>query len=211
MSEITDIRRADRVSRRQRLYLDGCEWRSVPTEIVRDLGLRVGQRHDATPLAERIVEAEPRHAWERALRLLDFRDRSTGELTRRLSDDAYGPEVVADVVARTVELGFVDDRRFAEGMVRALVAKRQGRRRIAVALAAKGIDGELATSAIDAAGGEEEEASRAVVLARSVAAACRRDPARIAKRLVGRGFEPSVAWRAAREVCSSPDMPADEG
>src|SRR5690242_14335173 len=132
MAEITDIRPANRTSRRRRLYLDGLEWRAVPEEVVRALGLRVGQAHDPALLESRIEQAAPAEAWERAQRLLNFRDRGSGELRERLLEDGYPPSVVDSVVERALDLGFLNDRRFAAGLARRHAGgKLRGRRRVA--------------------------------------------------------------------------------
>jgi regulatory protein len=209
--EISEIRSVGPGCRRRRVYLDGCEWRSVPAEVVRDLGLRVGQSQDAGLLEARIVESEPTQAWERALRLLNYRERGSGELRKRLLDDGYEPQVVEDVLARALDLGFIDDRRFAEGLARGLTTgKRQGRRRVAAGLAAKGVDESLSAEVLDACCDEEAEHLRALALAARLAERGS-DPARIAKRLVMKGFSTSLAWAVAREVTEGRHSPPDEG
>lgn len=211
MAEVTDIRTA-RGTRRQRVYLDGSEWRSVPAEVVRDIGLRVGQQSEPGELESRIEESEPSQAWERALRLLNFRDRGSGELERRLTDDGYGPDVVADVVLRARELGFIDDRRFAEGLARSLAdGKRQGRRRVAAGLAAKGVSDELAADVLASYCDEETEHERALSLARKLDGGRGMEVPRLASRLVSRGFSSALAYGVAKQVVQERDTPSDEG
>jgi regulatory protein len=210
MPEITDIRPVSRGSRRRRVYLDGSEWRSVPAEVVRDLGLRVGQTQDADSLAARIAESEPTQAWERTLRLLNYRERGSGELRQRLLDDGYEAAVVEDVVSRAVDLGFLDDRRFAEGLARIAAGKRQGKRRIAAGLSAKHVDEALAADVLEAWCDPDAERERALTLARKLAARGGMDASRVAARLASRGFEAAVAWDVAREVSAAADEPSDE-
>lgn len=211
MPEITDIRPGARGSHRRRLYIDGEEWRPLPIEVVRDLGLRVGQPVETAALEADIAESEPPQAWGRVLRLLNYRDRGSDELLRRLSDDGFSPETAADAVSRAAELGFVDDRRFAEALARHLVqGKRLGRRRVASQLAAKGVSEELVAELLEDACGPEDEAARASDAAARLVAACRNAPDRVARRLVAKGFDTGIAWRAAKAACGAADLPADE-
>lgn len=212
MAELTDIRQANRASRRRRLYLDGCEWRAVPEEVVRALGLRVGQSHEPALLESRIAEAEPAQAWERAQRLLNFRDRGSGELRARLLDDGYATGVVDGVVEHAVDLGFLDDVRFATGLARKHAGgKNRGRRRVAAELAAKGVDDALAAEVLAECCSPEEEREHALALARRTASSGTSDPARIAAKLCRSGFETGLAWSVAREVAEGANVPSDEG
>ncbi|HEY3318695.1 MAG TPA: regulatory protein RecX [Coriobacteriia bacterium] len=211
MPEITDIRPTSRGSRRRRLYLDGCEWRSVPQEVVRAAGLRVGQAVEEAALVAQLAEAEPPQAWERALRLLNYRDRGSGELRARLLDDGYEAAVVEDVVERALAMGFLDDRRFAEGLARQEGMKRRGRRRVAAELAAKGVDEALAAQILAECCSPEEERGRALSLARRLASRYRDEVPRLASRLCRAGYEPSLAWNVAREAVNEADRRSDEG
>jgi regulatory protein len=106
----------------------------------------------------------------------------------------------------------VDDRRFAEGVVRSLAdGKRQGRRRVAAGLAAKGVDEALAADVLASHCDEEAERDRALDLARRLARSKSTDAPRLASRLVSKGFAPALAWQVAREVLGSMDTPSDEG
>lgn len=211
MPDITDIRLGPRGSRRRRVYIDGEEWRALPAEVVRDIGLRVGQQVEPTVLDQRIAESEPARAWERALRLLNYRERGSGELHRRLTEDGYLERVVGETVSRAADLGFVDDRRFADGLVRLLVdGKHLGRRRVAAQLSAKGVSEELIAELLESCCSPEDEHARAVALATRLSPRCRNEPDRLAARLISKGYATRVALRAATAVCEAADVPLDE-
>jgi regulatory protein len=211
LAEITDIRSGPRGTRRRRVYVDGEEWRSVSAEVVRDIGLRVGQRVEPASLEASISEAEPGQAWNRVLRLLNYRERGSDELLKRLADDGFSPEAVQGAVSRAADLGFVDDRRFAESLVRQLIGgKKLGRRRVAAQLTAKGVAEDLTAELLERCCSSEEESARAARLASSLSARCGNQPERVARRLVTKGFDTGVAWRAARDACVRSDAPPDE-
>lgn len=202
MPEVTEIRPGHRGSKRRRVYLDGDEWRALPAEVVADAGLRVGCHVEMADIERRIDEALPVRAWERALRLLTFRERGTGELARRLADDGYPGAVVDVALDRARDLGFLDDRRFADALVRGLTTGRMlGRRRVARELEVKGVDPALSAEMLEAYCGPELERDRACALAARLSSACRGESARLAKRLVNKGYEGGVAWEAARDEC----------
>jgi len=56
-----------------------------------------------------------------ALRLLTFRDRSIAELTSKLRDRGFTSEQTESVLNRCIELGYLNDERFAFTRARALV------------------------------------------------------------------------------------------
>lgn len=65
-----------------------------------------------------VDEDEKQKAREDAYRLISYRDRSESELKRRLLDKGHDLKVVEAIIPRIKELGYLDDRRFAEKWVR---------------------------------------------------------------------------------------------
>lgn len=69
--------------------------------------------------------------WEYALRLLGGRARSTGEVRQKLLTRAERADDVDAAIARLKELGYLDDRKFAEGFASArLTGEKFGRTRV---------------------------------------------------------------------------------
>ena len=56
-----------------------------------------------------------------ALRLLTYRDRSTTELAKKLRERSFDNNEIESVLKRCIELGYLDDERFATSRARALV------------------------------------------------------------------------------------------
>lgn len=76
---------------------------------------------------------------EAALRLLDYADRSTGDMRTRLATKGYQDTVIEQVIARLVELGYLDDSRYAHLVIRSCVARGLGERACRMELLRKGI------------------------------------------------------------------------
>jgi SOS response regulatory protein OraA/RecX len=187
VSTLTEIAVPRRGSRRRTLVLDGEPWRDAPSDVVSEAHLKPGDEFDAVELSGRLAEIEPLCARDRAVRLLTYRDRSTGELADRLAEDGYLPETVTAVIERLTSVGLLDDERFARSFARSLTLVRHlGRSRASRELAARGIDPLLA--------------------ARPGAT---RD--KVAARLARRGYSPRVALSAARDATSEIDSACEAG
>jgi SOS response regulatory protein OraA/RecX len=117
---------------------------------------------------------------ELACRALRTRDHSAASLDARLERRGIGAEDRAAAVARVVELGYVDDARFALGRALTLAERGAGNLLVADDLERHGIAAELVTEAIAAL---EPELDRArVIVARRGATA------KTARLLAARGF-----------------------
>ena len=99
---------------------------------------------------------DPALVLEAALRFLEPRQRSIGEVRRRLTRVGYQPELVEGAIARLIELGMLDDQAFARTWIESRDrARPRGERALRRELAVKGIDREV----VDATIGEREAAS----------------------------------------------------
>jgi regulatory protein len=78
-------------------------------------------------------------AKERALALLNRRDYSRAELIRKLTEKGASEAEATEAVDRLVELGFVDDARYAPILVRHYAAKGYGAQRVRQELQRRGI------------------------------------------------------------------------
>ena len=211
MPILTEIRVPRRGSRRRTLVLDGEPWRDVPSDVVSEAHLKADAEVDPGDLAARFVEIEPRCARDRAVRLLTYRERSVKDLTDRLEQDGYLPEVVSAAVTRLVDVGLVDDERFARSLARNLTQiRRVGRGRASRELSGHGIDPELAADAIDEALSVEDEVAAARDLARSLSSRTGATRDKVASRLLRRGYAPRVALTAARDAMDEFESAGDD-
>lgn len=187
---------------KRELLVDGHPFTSTARDVVKALELEDGDTIVPGEVVERITAQETTWAYQRGLRLLNHRDRSRHELGRRFLEDGYSEIATESVLERFQELGYIDDQRYADGLVRAKVASGWGRTRVRNALRTAGIDEAIAELAFD-----REYPADDLERARDIAArhpvTDRRGAARLADRLVRRGFDPSIARSVAFEAMES--------
>ncbi|MDF1542462.1 MAG: regulatory protein RecX [Anaerosomatales bacterium] len=178
------------------LSIDGLEIRRTSIDALRIASIQDGDTLEEREVANLLEDAEPQAAMNRALRILGHRERSTAELTDRLSEDGYTRPVIESVLAKLAEYGYLDDARFAEDYARAKRASGWGRRRIAAGLAEKGILPDMSGPVLDAHLPQSNEIERACESVKTLDLTDRKGRARALRRLVSRGFSYEVA-RAA--------------
>ncbi|MGH7458600.1 MAG: regulatory protein RecX [Longimicrobiaceae bacterium] len=202
--KITALRRPSPRSSRIELHLNGEPRALLPAAVVAEAGLRMGDHLDEERLGELEREAERWRAREAALRLLAHRARSRAGLARRLREKGFGGEASEWALERLESAGLLDDRAFAEALVRDRLRFRpSGRRRLKDELRAEGVDREVADGVVDEVFSREEGVQ--LELCRRAATKWRQrggeDPLRARRRLYGylarRGFDPE----AIRAVC----------
>lgn len=145
-------------------------------------------------------------ARSKAEELLNRRDYSSSELAAKLSEAGYHPSVADEVVARFVEVGLLDDRRFAELFARSKAAAGWGRIKIERELARRGVD-DTQLEGWPSGYLEEDESETAFALASRRHLSGKNDFQKLVRFLCGRGFPMGVAMDAAKRVLAE----AEEG
>jgi regulatory protein len=141
-----------------------------------------------------------------ALRILNHRFNSEGELRRKLAMKALSPDIVSATIERLRGEKWLDDDRFAASYVRARVRKGFGRLRIKRELTAAGVEPETIARALEESVPDHDERAAAVVAARKRLAVLRRrdDDALIREKLVAylfrQGYDSSLALDVVREL-----------
>ncbi len=104
---------------------------------------------DEQELAEFLLSVGSRCAFNAGLRLLDYGDHSKKDLMRRLVQKGHKKDCVQAAADRLEELGYIDDERCAESLVRTL-SERKGmsEKRIIYELMQKGFSREIAYNAV---------------------------------------------------------------
>lgn len=223
MSETSDRKREPRTGivtatsvqardvNRMSVFVEGKFSFGMPLEAGVDLGIRKGVNLDADLLARCLAEDESYRARKKALNLLAFRQRSTGELEERLRRAGFSEPARAAALARMQKLGYLDDEAFAMSFARERLGGRgHGRRRVLLELGRKGIPPPLAEQVVADVAEDRDEVDDALTIARKRAHALRRleDPRkkrdRLWAHLLRRGFESDVIRAALdRLKCES--------
>jgi regulatory protein len=151
---------------------------------------------------------DPEAAREAALRLLERTRRTRSDLTRRLGEKGYAPEVVAAVIERLAAVNLVNDLEYA----RAYLSERWGRRaagwrRLEADLRRRGVSAADIAAARESFTSERGGADEVALARRVVAQAARRlaalDPRVRRQRLYGllarRGFDGDTIEQALRD------------
>lgn len=132
--------------------------------------------------------------------LLSRRDYSSQELSRKLIDDGYSPDIVKTLVNRACSSGLVNDTRYADSFIRTKLSAGWGKDKIERELSRKGIDAEQIEGWPDEYLSEGAERERAFELALSRPLTGKNDYARLVRFLCGRGFSYGLAADVAQEV-----------
>lgn len=126
------------------------------------------------------TEADAREAHRAALRALEARDHTRASLAARLAGRGLDEQACAEVVERLARVGYVDDRRFAQGRAAVLAARGAGDALIRDDLLRQGVPEEAAAAALASLEPESDRVARLV--------AARGRSARTVRLLAGKGF-----------------------
>lgn len=108
---ITGLKFQQRTADRVNVYLD--EQFAFALPALEAARLRVGQFLADADIAQLQAVDRQQRAYERAIRYLGFRPRSTAEVRRYLLDNQCESAVVEAVIARLTDAGYLDDQDFA--------------------------------------------------------------------------------------------------
>lgn len=166
MGKITALE-PQRRSGRINVFVDGEFALGLHTSVAEDKGLRVGLEITADELLAVSKDEERRRAVANAVRMLESRSRSRGEIEARLQERAYSTEAIEAVIAQLTRAGLVDDTAFAKEWVgtRSKAREPVGRIRLRHELKLKGIPQDLVEQAIGDVD-EAEELAQAIRAAR---------------------------------------------
>lgn len=205
--KIVSIEKAAGPDDRVRLCLESGE----ETEFARELLLREGLREGDSLTAELLARLrEEDGGWrlrEAALRLLAHRPRTEAELRQRLTRKGFDAGAADACIVELRERGLLDDAAFAEMFTRDRVRLNpRGRRRVLQELRGRGVEAEVAVTAME--GVLREEAVDEVALAREAARRWRprggEEPPRARRRLTGylarRGFGSETVRAVVEEL-----------
>lgn len=118
-------------------------------QTVNMFNLRAGASLPLSAWEDIKAEEEYRKARERALYLLDYKDYSYVDLFHKLEKN-YNEDICYRVMDKMVEMGTINDRRYAEGLARHYVeVKKFGRYRALREMRQKGLTAQVAEEALE--------------------------------------------------------------
>ncbi len=156
-------------------------------------------------------DEEFRRAWESALRLLTYRERSRKEVREKLAGKKYSPETVSAVIAKLERLDLLDDEKFSRLWVNSRINfKPRAAWLISRELKQKGIDKETARRVLGELLPPERERDAARQLAANRVRRYRGQPLETVKRklfafLARRGFSSETIRECLQELISKED------
>ncbi|HSK67803.1 MAG TPA: regulatory protein RecX [Candidatus Limnocylindria bacterium] len=174
----------------------------VPYALFGAYPLKAGQRLDTDEYQRQTSLIEARVALEQAARLLEAREKSRAELTGKLMDAGYSEEAAQGAADKLQSLGYLDDRRYAAGLI-ARLGKRYGVFRLKQELVRRGIPKAVADELLEA---HDPQAGleAAVAIARKALRGKSADPRAARQKayaaLARRGYGADVIRQALREA-----------
>ena len=118
------------------------------SETILQFGLTSNMDISLERLNQTIYADTLRKARERALYLLDYKDYSYIQLYEKL-EVTYPQDICLDVLSKLVELGIINDNRYAKNLAeRLILVKKYGSYRVIRELTLKGIDKDLAEEVV---------------------------------------------------------------
>ena len=155
MGIITKIESLPWIKRRVAVYVDGEKQGVVSASLIRERGLAEGASLSEEDW-QRLIEAEIAPALDLSLYYLGLKSRTRHEMEAYLKRRQYAPEVIAAVMDKLKDYGFIDDEQLSQRAVDTLSRQRLGRGAIERKLRQRGVDKDLAREALNAYQPEDE-------------------------------------------------------
>lgn len=211
MATITALRFQKRNPERVNVYLDGAYAFALPAVIAATL--RLGQSLDEAEIAALQDSDAVQRAYERALRYLAPRPRSTTEVRQALERQAFASATVERVIERLSAHGYLDDAAFAQFWVsnreqwrpRAPLALRQELRQ-------KGLSDDVIAQALQAVDSANSAYRAGLARARRYETYDQRTfRQKLGSYLLRRGFAHDVVWPVVEQLWQELRQGTDQG
>lgn len=211
MPTITQIAEQKRRKNRRSVYLDGAFAFGCNLNVVVKFKLHEGLQLTSDQIAA-IQQGEVRQeCFDKSIAFLSSRMHSRSELSKKLTKYEYGKLMIDSVLDQLAELGYLNDKAFAEAKAElAAKHKHHGRNRAMIELARKGVERETARRAVEVVYETHDSASVARDLARKKMRSLARLEPFVAKRrlfglLLRRGFDYDTIKPVVEEVLGGVD------
>lgn len=157
---ITAITAQKRDKKRVNIFFDG-EFAFGISRIVA-AWLQVGQNLTDEQISKLISEDQDEVAYQRAIKLITYRDRSIAEIRQSLHQNQIPEEIIENVINRLGENGLLDDKRFANLWIENRNEFRpRSHRMLTLELQKKGISEDIISQVLENTTADEELAHKA--------------------------------------------------
>ncbi|UCF71536.1 MAG: RecX family transcriptional regulator [candidate division WOR-3 bacterium] len=198
--KISKIEPQKKNKNRSSIFVDGKFAFGLSNEVLVKFDLHEGDDLDDETVQNVLLESEKQMIRNRAFRLLRYRSRSTQELKTRLLRIGFDDELVAGVIEELMQNNSLDDEKFARSFVADYTKLRpRGNVYIRRELTKRGIAGEVIEHLIT--NRDEKVVIEGLVQKKLSDLNIKKpkDRARAIRRLLTRGFTPSVVYEVIRE------------
>ena len=166
MKEITKIEIQKRNKDRYSIYIDGDYSFGVYENVLIKYGLRKGMKIEDDFLEDVLKKEEQECANGYALKLLNFKMRTTEEVRRRMREKEYTDDIIDTTIDYLNYLNYLDDEDYARKFIRDKSnLKNMGKERIKRELYMKGIDNEVINNEIEDLVDDDDEYEKAKEIA----------------------------------------------
>lgn len=192
-----------RVHGRATLILSNGESLAMPRAMLKERPYRSGMPFDRTAFDFFLKERAYPFAMEKAIALLAARSRTEKEIVSALRQNAYPETVIARVMARLNEAGYINDSEFAERWAASRASKGMGTRRIRMELRQKGVSADEIDEALS--GMDQDEMLSGAIKSAEKAARGKNlsspaDRQKITAALARRGYDYSTVKQAIQAL-----------
>jgi regulatory protein len=188
-----------------RIHLSDGSFFILHAEIFARSRISAGTTLDTERVALLLSQSELVLARLRALSLLSRSAQTRQGLARKLRARGFSAAAVSHALARVSELGYLDDRAFAESWVQSRMGqRREGVKALSLGLLRRGVPRAIADEVASAACPPEEELSAALALTEGLS------PRAAIRLLTGRGFRSRTIAAVLRELKGRPQTPPED-
>lgn len=158
------------------------------------------RRNDISSLSK---EEQENQAFERIMRIASKREVSSEKMVTKLKPLGYSDEAIGAAIERAVSISAINDRRYCECLVRTTLSMGRGLRQVEREIRSLGIDPEELDSYREyMAEGQQHQVQAALKVLLSHPPHSKNVRNSAYRKLISRGFCPSVASEAVSAFCS---------
>ena len=146
-----------------RLSLSNGEDILIDNDVCAEKCLKSGDALSETELCDLVFQSQYTRAKSRAVWYLDRKDRTSKELYNKLCQAGFDKKAVAKVIGRLIEVGLIDDYRFAENYANRLMESNVSKREALQKMLQKGVPYDMAKEVLSDCDADENEQITALI------------------------------------------------